>query len=370
MAAPSATTSSGFNPLCGVRWKSSSHQLADLRDARRAAYQHGFVDLLWGQPGIFHRLPDRPNRAIDDRLDQLLKLRARDLALIAFAAGKLYVQRRLFVRRQSNFGVDHRLANRLHDLGVAADVDRQIALDVVQRDGDQQVVDVVATEVSVAVSGDHLEDALVQLENRDVESAAAQVVNRNRFGVLLVETVGQRCRRRFIHQAQDFEARDAAGVFGGLPLRIVEVRRDRDDSLGDRRREVALGIALQLAQDESRNFRRGEGLVAELDAQHFAGGEIVSQPEREELQLVLHILDAAAHEALDAVHGALRRLDQILARGAAHNDLAVLVQRDDRRHQVQSVFAGDHDRTVAFHVGHQRVGGAQIDSDDAFVWHG
>ena len=83
----------------------------------------------------------------------------------------------------------------------------------------------------------------------------------------------------------------------------------------------------------------------------------------------LHVLDAAAHEAFHAVHRALRRLDQILARGAAHNDLAVLVQRDDRRHQVQTVLAGNHDRTVAFHVGHQRVGGAQIDADNAFVGH-
>ena len=238
-----------------------------------------------------------------------------------------------------------------------------------QRDRDQQVVDVVATEMSVAIGGDHFEDALVQLENRDVKRAAAQVVNRNGLSVLLIETVGQRGGRGFVHQAQNFQPGNAAGVFGGLPLRIVEVRGNGDDSLGNRRREVTLGIALQLAQDESRNLRRGKGLIAELDAQHFAGGEIFRQTEREELQLVAHILDVAAHEALDAVHGALWCLDQILARSAADNDLAVLIQRDDRRHQVQAVLAGNDDRTVAFHVGHQRVGGAQIDSDNAFVSH-
>ena len=235
MAAPSATTSSGFNPLCGVRWNSSSTSWRTRGIRVEPPTSTASLICFGGQAGIFHRLANRADRAIDDRLDQLLKLRARDLALIAFAAGKLDVQRRLLFGRQRNLGVDDRLANRLHDLGVAADVDRQIALDVVQRDGDQQVVDVVATEVGVAVGGDHLEDALVQLENRDVERAAAQIVNRNRFRVLLVETVGERCRSGLVHQAQDFQSGDAAGVLGGLPLRIVEVRGNGDDSLGDRR---------------------------------------------------------------------------------------------------------------------------------------
>ena len=131
------------------------------------------------QAGIFHRLLNRADRAIDNRLNQLLKLRARDLALIALAAGKLDIQRGLLVRGQRDLGFDHRFANRLHDLGIAPNIDTEVALDIVQRDGDQQIVNVVAAEVGVAVGGDDLEDAFVQLENGDVERAAAQVVNGN-----------------------------------------------------------------------------------------------------------------------------------------------------------------------------------------------
>ena len=150
---------------------------------------------------------------------------------------------------------------------------------------------------------------------------------------------------------------------------VVKVRGHGDDGLGDGRSEITLGVALELAQDECGKFWWRVALVAELDAQHFACGEVVGEAEREELELVLHIFDAPAHKALDAVDGALGRFDEIFTGGVAHDDLVALVEGDDRRHKVQSVFAGDDDRTVVLHVGDQRVGGAEIDSDDAVSSH-
>ena len=192
-----------------------------------------------------------------------------------------------------------------------------------------------------------------------------KIVNRDRAVFFLVEPVGQRGRRRLVDQAQNFEPGNAAGVFRGLPLRVIEVRGNGDDRLGHRRGEIALGIALELAQDERGNLRRREGLVAQLDAQHFARREVVGQAEREELQLVLNVFDAAAHQALDAIHCALGSLDQIFAGGIADDDLVVLIERDDRGHEVQPIFAGDDDGAVLLHVRDQRVGGAEVDSDNA-----
>ena len=44
-----------------------------------------------------------------------------------------------------------------------------------------RVVDVVAAEVRVAVGRDHLDDLLADLEHRDVEGAAAEVVDRDQL---------------------------------------------------------------------------------------------------------------------------------------------------------------------------------------------
>ena len=77
-AAPSATTSSGLSSLCGSRPNSSSTDAAHERDARRAADQHGFVDVLRLEAGVGERLAARVQRAVDERPDQPLEFGARD----------------------------------------------------------------------------------------------------------------------------------------------------------------------------------------------------------------------------------------------------------------------------------------------------
>ena len=248
------------------------------------------------------------------------------------------------LRRKRDLGFDHRFADGWHGFAVARDIEAQVAANVVERDRDQQVVDVVAAQVRVAVGGDDFEDSVMQLEDRDVEGAAAQVVDGDDAVLLLVESVGQGSGGRLIDQAEDFEAGDAARVFRGLALGVVEIGGHGDDRLRHRRTEESLGVALELAQDERGNLRRSESLVAQPDAQHFAGCKIVRQAEGEQLQFFLDVFNAASHQALDRVDGALGSFDQIFAGGVADDDLICFRRAPPPRHQVQAVLARNHDR--------------------------
>ena len=138
---------------------------------------------------------------------------------------------------------------RLEGLAVVAQVDALVALELVGHPVDDALVEVVAAEEGVAVGGLDLEDAVAHVEHGDVEGAAAQVVDGDGLILLLVQTIGQRRSGRLVDDAQDFQAGDAAGVLGGLALRVVEVGRHSDDGLGDGLAEVSFGIGLDLGQD-------------------------------------------------------------------------------------------------------------------------
>ncbi len=96
---------------------------------------------------------------------------------------------------------------------------------------DDALVEVVAAQAVVAVGGQHFDDAVADLQDGDVERAAAEVVNHNLLVGFLVEAVGQRSGRRLVDDTQHFQTRDLAGVLGRLTLRVGEVRRDGDDRL-------------------------------------------------------------------------------------------------------------------------------------------
>ena len=175
------------------------------------------------------------------------------------------------------------------------------------------------------------------LQDRDVEGAAAEVVDGDDAGAPLVEAVGERRRGRLVDDPQHLEAGDAAGVAGGGALRVVEVRGHGDDRRGRLRcrtrllGEERLGPVLQLAEDERGDLGRREFAVAEPDADDAAG--FAADPEREMFGLVLHVLAALAHEPLHRVGGAARVGQQAALRLPPDMDLPVVADRDDRRDQ-------------------------------------
>src|ERR1035438_6294138 len=199
-------------------------------------------------------------------------------------------------------------------------IDTVFSENLIEGNGEQEVVDVVAAQVRVAVGGLYLEDAVAQFEDGDVERAAAKIVDGNGAFLGAIEAIGQRSRGRFIDQAQDVKACHAACVLGGLALRIVEVRRDGDNGLRDRLAEETFSIALELAQDVRGNFGGREPELAELNARDFTGLDIVSQAERKETEFAADLFNAASHEALHGINDALRRLNERFARTVAHGN--------------------------------------------------
>ena len=84
----------------------------------------------------------------------------------------------------------------------------------------------------------------------DIEGPAAKIVDSDAATLFFVETVSEGGSRRLVDQAKDFEARDFAGVFGGLALRIVEISRNGNDGAIDGFTEEGFGPVFQFAQNK------------------------------------------------------------------------------------------------------------------------
>ncbi len=343
------------------------HELLDLRHARRAADEHDLVDVRRLQPGIGKRLPDRRHRALQQVVDELLELRARQL--------HLQVLRPVLIggdERQVDVGLHHggeldlRLLRRflqpLQRHPVLAQIDAVGLLELGDDPVDDPLIEIVAAEVRVAVGRLHLDDALADLENRDVEGAAAEVVHGNRFVRLLVEAVGERRGRRLVDDAQDVEAGDLAGVLRRLPLRVVEVGRHGDDRVGDLLAEIVLGGRLQLLQHHRGDLRRRILLAADLDPR--VAVVRLHDLVRNARRLLGDLAVLPPHEPLDREHRVLGIRDRLPLRDLAHEPLAVLRESDDRRRGARAFLIHDDRGLPAFHDRDHRVGRAEVDSND------
>ena len=148
-----------------------------------------------------------------------------------------------------------------------------------------------------------------------------------------------------------------------MPLRVVEIGRDGDHRFGDRFSKMRLGVLFELAQNEGRDLRRREGLLAQLDADYrFA---VRGDAERKQFQLVLNVGDAAPHQALHRVNGSIGLVDESHPGGVADHDFTGASQGNDARNQAVAIFTGDDFRRGEVHVGDQAVGCAKVDADDA-----
>ncbi len=184
----------------------------------------------------------------------------------------------------------------------------------------------------VAVRREHLIDiALVgrnQFQDRDIERAAAEIVDGDFAALLLVQAVGEGCGCWFIHEAQHFEPGDSSRIFRSLALSVIEIRGDSDYRAIDGFVEEIFGPGFQFAQDECRNLGWREDFVAEPHANHVGAARL--DAEGKNLQLVFDVFGRTPHETLHRINCALGLRKQALLRRLSRDDGSVGVHAHNR----------------------------------------
>ena len=134
------------------------------------------------QPGILDRRTARVNRALDQARGQAFQLGAAQVHVQVL--GTAGIRRD---ERQVDFGVQRAgkldlgflggFLQALERLPVAAQVDARFFLELVGDPVDDDLIEVVAAEVGVAVGAADFKHAVADFEDRNVERAAAEVVD-------------------------------------------------------------------------------------------------------------------------------------------------------------------------------------------------
>ena len=209
------------------------------RHPRHAADENDIADLAAFDFRVAQGGAARLDRALDQRLDQRFEFGARDFARQVLGPGSVggdirQVNLALLRRRQFDFGFFRRLFEPLQGQHIGFEIDAVFFFEFGDDIVDDGLVEILAAQKSVAVGRQNLELRFAvdrrQLDDRNIESPAAQIVNRDFavFGVA-VEPESERGGGRLVDNPLDFEPGDAPRVFGRLALRIVEIRRHRDD---------------------------------------------------------------------------------------------------------------------------------------------
>ncbi len=360
----------GVDALVRVLAEELGHFLDHLRHPGHAADQHHLVDVGLGDPGIFQRCLARLHGPRDQVAHQALELGARQLQHevqrlvgLGIHRDERLVDLGLGARRKLDLGLLRGFLKPLQRHLVLGEVDAVLLLELAREVFDDAQVEVLAAEEGVAIGRLHLEEPLVDLQDRNVEGAAAEVVDRDGLGALLVEAVGQRRRGRLVDDPEHLQPGDLAGVLGGLALGVVEVGRHSDHRLADLLAEIALGGFLHLLQHEGGNLARGVLLALDLDpgVAVRAGDDLVGDH-----LLVLgdhRVVGAAADQPLDGEQRVLGIGHRLALGGLAHQSLLV-GEGDDRGRRACALRILDHPCLAAIHDGDAGIGGAEVDPDD------
>ena len=247
---------------------------------------------------------------------------------------------------------------------VLAQVDPGALFEAARKLFAQRVVQVLAAKMRVACGRLHAEDAVCDLQDRDVERPAPKVVDGDTLAFLLFEAIGERCRSGLVDDSANVEAGDLARRDGRGALRIVEIRGHRHDRFDDVVTEERLGDFSHFFEHHRGDFRRRVLMVLDLDPRISAFA--LHHPVRHHAHVLLRRLgfEGQAHQALDREHRALRVGDALALRDAAYTPFAVLRERHDRRCGTAALCVWNDLRLSVVDKRDTRVGRSQIDPND------
>ena len=222
--------------------------------------------------------------------------------------------------------------------------------------------------MSVSVGGFHFEDSILNGEERHVKSATTKIEDEHvsLALALLVKTVGNGGGSGLVDDTGDVETSDCASVLSGLPLGVVEVSGDCDDSTTDCLAKISLSNLLHLDEDHGGDFFGLELLLLafKVDDNHglLAGARLDLERPEGDVFLDSAVAELAADKTL-GVEDSVCWVSCGLVLGGVTDKTLLLGECDVGRRGIDTLIVGDDLDLFILPDTDAGVRGAQINSD-------
>ena len=261
----------GVDVLASLLSEILLEHLLNLRDTSGTTNKDDVINVALLHLGVLQNLLNRLESLLEEVVVQLLELGAGEgLREVVTLVERLDFDLGSLLGRESTLGLLDLTLELTHSLSVLSDVDIVLLVVLLGEVVDNAVVEILTTKVSVTSGGLDLKNALLDGEDRNIESTTTEIVDENLAFLLvgLVEAVGESGGGGFVDDTENVETGDGTGVLGGSALSVVEVGGDGNNGVLDRLAEVALSNLLHLAKNHGRNLLRCESglLLVDLDA--------------------------------------------------------------------------------------------------------
>ena len=164
--------------------------LADQRHPRGSSDQDDFVNVRRLQVGIVERLPAGAERLFDKISGQSLELVSGELpSILACLVRKFNREHCLLVLRQPDLGPFSFEPDALHGVGVLLRIKAMLLAQLLYDHVGHLAIEIVASQVGVPVGCQDFENAVFELQDRNVKRATAEVIDGDRPLGALLESV-------------------------------------------------------------------------------------------------------------------------------------------------------------------------------------
>jgi len=255
-----------------------------------------------------------------------------------------------------------------HSTGVALDVDAGLLLEGGDAEVDEDVIEVLTTEMGVTIGGLHFKDAILNGQKRHVKSATTEIKNEDvaLALALLVESVGDGSGSGLVDDTLDVEASDGTGVLGGLTLGVIEVGGHGDDSVVHSLAEVGLSDLLHFCEDHRRDLLSLELLLLtlEVDADEglLAGAALDTEGPKSDVILDRAVRELATDEAL-GVEDSVCGISSGLILGSVANQSLFFGEGNVGGGRIDTLIVGNDLDTLVLPDTYAGVGSTEIDTD-------